>query len=1047
MNFKLLRTLKGIVLLSLLFCASSYAQIKKITGKVTDNSDGGPIPGVNVSIKGKPSNVSTNANGQYTIQADPATDVLVFSFIGFVRQSIALDNRSVLDVKLSSDVKSLDEYEVIAVGYGTKKRANVLGALNQIKTQEIEDFPVANLTTALKNSTYMQGVSVGISSGKPGAATSINVRNTVTFNAGGNTNPLFVIDGFQQEMVDFENLDITQVESIVILKDAAASIYGSKGANGVVLVTTKKGKIGKPRISYSYSGGVSDATVIPDMLSAYDHATVLNENNISRNRAQNQIYTQEELDYLKTHNYSWLDEVWQSAKVNKHTLNVSGGSDKVTYFAGGSYYTENGNLRDLYVNKYAMRIGMNATILPGLNASVSLATDNSAKNQPRSKTVTAQSETLSETYTALLTMPQWTPLYINGLAVYDSNSKWHPYELQNSGSYAKSKSQGVTLTASVDYKIPQIEGLGVRVNFGRNTRTGSGKEYYAAYSTSEFTRLGAHPNDNYSSNVIFTNQVLKVQPVKNGDFLYLSTSTGMSYQLNEFVTYDRKFGKHEINILAGAEQSESHGDGFDTRREGQVISGFDQLWGFSLDRNKWDNSATESEGGRVSYLSRLNYSFNNRYLLEGVFRADASPNFPPNSRWGYFPSVALGWKISEEPFFKNNLPFFNDFKVRLQLGLTGNDNTANYQYRERYTQTSSGAIVFGDTQTSGLDDGVAPNPHITWEKAFYKNLGFDGSFANRRWNFSVDLYHRRSYDMLEAPTSTLPSTYANTVSVQNHGEVKSWGIEYRIGYDGNIGKDFKYSIVPGVGGRWTNDNKVITRYVEALKVGTWQDPNGRRTSNSIDGYKFAKMMRTQDDLNEWFAKYPNYTLDGQPLLLGDLAYEDIDGDGKINSSDIVRLVDRPANVISFGCNFQPSYKGFRLQFGLSASFGGYKIYEKDARTAPNAKRSALTFWKDAWTVDNPNGKFPAIDDPLAKEDSDFWIRKNKGTLSVGNVQASYALPQSLTSKFKLQQLRLFCTVSNLWDFGDPLTYKYSGSNKAYDYPAMRTVSFGLNVDL
>ncbi len=1015
-----------------------------ISGKVT-GSDGEPLPGVSVRLKGSANGTSTDTEGKYQISVADGKGVLVFSYVGFKTQEVGIENRTSISIVMQEDVAALTEV-VVNVGYGTQKRPNILGAVNQVKNEEIEDFPVANLTSALRNSTTTPGLSVGITSGKPGANTSLNIRQTVTLSANGNTNPLFVIDGIQSAMEDFENLDATMVESISILKDAAASIYGARGANGVVLVTTKKGKPGKARISYSLSGGINGATKIPEMLDGYDQALLLNSINSSRNRAAAEIYTDEELAYVKNHNYDWLGSIWEPSGLQRHTVNISGGSDKVTYFVGANYYKENGNLGDLDINKYGLRFGMNAQIIEGLNASVSLSTDNSYENNPRSKSVTSQTETMSETFSALLVMPRWTPMYINGLPVYDVNTKWHPYEMQNSNSYAKNKSQGVALSASLEYKVPQIKGLSFRVNYGRNVRNSSGKEYYPSYNTYEFLRQGNHTNS-YSSNVIFTNEIYKTQLIKNGNFISESYNNAASYQLNELVTYDKTIGEHSFSILAGAEQSESNGESFSAKREGQVIPGFDQIWGFTLDKNQWDNNGSSSEGGRMSYLSRLNYSFKNRYLLEGTFRADASPNFPKEGRWGYFPSVALGWRISEENFFKDHVSFVNELKIRAQIGLTGNDNTANYQYKERYTQSSSGGIMFGDVLSSGLDDGVAPNPHITWEKAFYKNLGFDGSFAEKKWDFSVDLYHRRSYDMLETPTSVLPSTYANTVSDQNHGEVKSWGMEYRISYNGTIGRDFKYTITPGIGGSWMSDNKVIRKYVEQGKVGTWQDPNGKRTSNGIEGYRYVKMIRTQEELDDWMQQYPNYKLGGSAVQLGNLVYEDINGDGTITDLDIVRLINRTSNRFSAGCNFQPSYRGFRLQWGISASFGGYQVFEKDARTAPSYIRTGLTFWQNSWSAANPDAEYPAIDDPMAKEQSSYWIRKNKCIVSLGNLQASYALPQALAARFRLQQLRIFATLTNLWDFGDPLDYKYSDSNKAFDYPAMRTLAFGLNVNL
>lgn len=1008
----------------------------QVAGVVKDDTNS-PLPGVNVVVKGTTNGTTTDSDGKYVLSVEDASSVLVFSFIGYASQEVAINNQTMIDITMSADLKTLNE--VIVVGYGEVKRANVLGAVADIKPEEVQDLSVANLGTALMN--RVPGVGVSQASGKPGSTTTISIRNPQTFVASTTIEPLFIIDGFQVTKLDFDNLDATQVESITFLKDAAASIYGSRGANGVVLVKTKRGKPGKAKISYQGTYGISAATKFPDMLNSHDHALLLNGLNLANAQDPANLYTEAELEYLKTHNYSWLDETWQNSHLQRHTLNVSGGSEDITYFAGASYYDETGNLGDLYAKKYSIRFGMKANITKNLTADVSLSTDNSTLNRPSPKGVTVQSETLSETISSLILMPAWIPMNIDGKPVYTSTG-WHPRELQNSGSYSKSNSQGVILNASLEYKVPTIKGLSFRVQYARNSRNAFGKEYYASYKLNEFKRQGIHGSKptGANQNVIFTDTVTQVRTIANGNQLYESHNSNAFYQLNEAITYARRFGNHDFNLLLLAEQSETSGDVFTVKREQQVISGIDQIFGFSGTQTNWDNTGSGTETGRMSYLGRLNYGFMDRYLLEATFRADASPNFPTNSQWGYFPSVAVGWKISEENFFMNNIRFVNDLKFRFQVGLTGNDQVPAYQYKERYTQTTG--MLWGSVLTSGLNNNVSPNPNITWEKALYKNFGIDGTFLDRKFNFSVDVYHRYNYDMLNTPETAVPTTYGGTISDQNYGRLKSWGTEFMLGYNGVV-RDFSYSVSMNFA---ITDNRVVRRFVSAGDAGTWRDPNGRRTDSGIEGYRSLGMIKTQEELDAFVAANPDYKINGKPVMLGWMLFEDINGDNNITDLDRVRLKERSGPRFGAGFNLGASWKGFKLSANIALALGGYEAYDKPARTAPTVNQSALAHWKDAWSPVNPTGNYPAIDAPFNNDIYDMWIVKAT-TMRVNNMTLSYVLPSSLITKYNLPQVRVVLTGTNLWDIINNTPYKYSMSNQAIDYPSMRTYTFGLNVSL
>ncbi|SHM93458.1 TonB-dependent receptor [Chitinophaga sp. CF418] len=1021
----------------------AIAQAKEIIlkGKVIGTEEGTGLPGVTVRVKVGNKGTTTLPDGSYTLKVHENSTIVV-SLIGYVTQEIPVNRQQSIDVFLAKDVKALNE--TVIIGYGSQKRPNVLGAVAAVSAAEIEDLPVANLATALQNK--VPGVSVSQSSGRPGSTTSLTIRNPVTWAAtGSSTDPLFVIDGFQMTKQDFDNLDATQIESVTFLKDAAASIYGARGANGVVLVKTKMGRPGKPRISYAGSHGISSATYIPEMLSSYDHAVMLNNKYTSLADANTaKYYTADELAYLKTHNYNWIDDVWKSSHLSRHTLNVSGGSERVTFFTGANYYSEDGNVGDLNITKYGLRMGVNAKIIDNLTASISFSTDNSKINRPTPKTVqsglTEQADQMNGTVSALLLTPGWVPMYIDGRPVYSSAPGWHPGELVKTGSYSRTRSQGQTINASLDYKLPAIEGLSFRVQYARNSRNTFGKEFYLPYSLYNFVREGVHQT---TQNVIFTNQLTSTNPstlIKNGNLMTESYGGSNNYQLNEAINYSRTFGKHDISVILVAEQGESFTDAFDTRREQVVIPGIDELFAFSMDKSFYDNSGSSGETGRMSYISRLNYAFMDRYLLEATFRADASQNFPKNSRWGYFPSVAVGWKISQEKFFIDNVKFVNDLKIRFQVGLTGNDAVQNYQYKERYTQTTG--MLFGNTMTSGLNNNNIPNYAITWEKALYKNLGFDGSFFDRRFDFAIDLYHRYNYDMLMQPTSTVPTSFGGGISDQNYGRLKSYGIEAMLNYNGSVGKDFKYNVAVNFG---ISDNKVIRKYYGAGDT-AWRNPIGRRTDNGLEGYKSTGILRTQAEVDAFLAKNPNWTIDGEKLIPGYMNYEDINKDGRIDENDKTRIAPRGSSLFGVGFNLGASWKTLKFSVNIGLQVGGSLAYDKSARTPATENLRSLAIWKDSWSPENPDAKYPLINSPLIKEVSDFWVR-SATTMRVNNMMLSYGIPQALSARWKVPEFRVFVTGTNLWSIINNQPYKDPATNLAVDYPALRTYTFGLNVSL
>ncbi|MES2647035.1 MAG: SusC/RagA family TonB-linked outer membrane protein [Bacteroidota bacterium] len=1053
----------------------AQAQTRTITGTVYGDETSVELAGASVALKDGKAATSTNEDGTFSIEVPISQTITInVSYTGFLdKQVIIKPTDKHIFVRLTTDNKMLGDV-VVTVGYAKVKRANVLGSVATIKAEDIQDLPVANLATALVG--RIPGVSINQTSGKPGSTTNLTIRNPVSFSGsanGGSVDPLYIIDGFQLTKEDFDNLDATLVESITFLKDAAASIYGSRGANGVVLVATKRGRPGKPKISYTSNIGISSAIKFPEMLSSFEHASLLNSKFDSwtgkgfKLMNPDQYYTQEELEYLKTHDYNRIDEVWQNSHLNRQTINISGGSDKITFFGGANYYKENGNLSDLFAKKFGLRFGATAKITTGLSATVSLATDYSQLNRPAPKgplgnNVTEQGDQLNGTMSSLLLAPHWLPLTYNGLAVGNANV-WSPLELQNSNSYSRSRSQGVTLNASLEYKVPKIEGLTARVSYGLSSRNTYGKEYYVPYNLNDFALLGEHgkqpaggsgpdiiqyPALTYQNfgfnvqNVIFSDSSVP-KLIENGNFISQSHGSSTNYQLNETVSYARKFNKHDISILVGAEQSESSGEDFKIQQPEVQVPGIDELYAFSSDRSLATISGASSEAGRMSYFSRLNYNYFDRYLLEATFRADASPNFPPSTRWGYFPSVAVGWVVSEENFFRKHVAFINNLKFRYQVGLTGNDNTSNYQYKESYGIANG--YLFGSTLAGGLSvrgNRSTPNPIISWEKALYRNFGMDGNMMNRKINFSVDIYNRRNYDMLNTPTSTLPTTSGAVVSDINYGELKSWGTEASIGYSGSFTPKFKFNLTTNFG--WS-DNKVIKKFTGTADTG-YKNQVGRRTDSGIEGYVATGIIRNQGELDAFNKTHPNYKIGTDTLRLGYMTFQDLNGDGIINDGDKSRLVSRAGSRMGVAFIIGLTYGDFKLSTNIAYSIGGQVAYDKTVRTPPTEGAGSLSIWNDSWTAQNPNAKYPAINSPLVTEVYDMWI-VSATNMRVNNMTLSYSLPVKIAQKLRLPQFRAYITGTNMWDIINNRPYKYSATNVAVDYPALRTYTFAISINL
>lgn len=1049
------------ILVQLLFISSSmFAQTgskMSVSGSITD-ANGESMIGINILISNTFTGTVTDFDGNYAITAKPS-DTLLVSFIGYEKQVIPVNGRAVINIQMNLSDNDLEEY--VVVGYGQVKRANVLGAVSSLSAVEIEDIPATNLSELLEG--RMPGVSLSPAqpSGMPGASTRIKIRGEQTFGSSGGGDkdhaPLYIVDGFEVSQETFDVMDPSEIESFSVLKDASAAVYGSKGSNGVILIKTKRGKKGKIRVSYSGSVGIMDATMQTEMLSAYDQARMINVGNLE------EAVSAEELALLKSSNNDWLDQAWQASSQSRHTINFSGGTEKVSYYVGGAYTRTEGNFPDLGIGKYSTRMGLDAQITDGLSVSATISLDNRDFKRPYLSGTGAN--TMEGLFQALLQAPKWTPSHIDGLPVSFA-SGYNPLALFDSESFKRSVNNGNTMNLRASYDFQKISGLKASATYSRRASNGYNKTYQVPYNLYEFL-----PAD--GSTYVLGDVVNDVKEITNKNRIDETYSYSDSYQINFSLNYERTFGKHDLSTFATYEQSEGSGYGFGATAENMLINGIQTQRAFDYLSAVSDGNETES--GSIAGVFRLNYSYADKYLLETTLRYESTVKFAKGQRGGMFPAAAIGWIISEENFAKENIPFVSFMKLRYSTGLSGFASIGSYEYNLSFAPSGSylfgGGSALGGMGITGKTDVVSTG--VTWEKSFQNNLGLDLKFLKNALSVSLDAYYNYNYDILDNRTVEFPETSGlGVLPSENLGILKAWGYDMSIGYRGKIGKDFKWH-VNGIFSFATN--KVIERPTQYVP----EDPKypiGQSTfaEGREEGYVTNGIIRTQEQLDEinaeWNDKWGHDYRNGDALL-GSLYFQDVGHKGKEEDGEVAgarylgadgvfddfydlvyteRVNDHLVwkNLLPTNASLGATWKGVKVSTLWSFAYGiSNKVVDKLARTGPSSTENAPAFWSDFWTPENPDAAYPT---PLAHDEnrwvSTFWM-KDVYSLRLRNLNISYSLPKKITEKLKIPEMRVFFTGKNLWTPISTFDYKEDAISRYNTYPLLRTFSFGLNLKL
>jgi TonB-linked SusC/RagA family outer membrane protein len=1051
----------------LLFCTIVKAQTRTVSGTVIDEKNL-PIPGASIQVKGSTSGTSTDENGKYSVRVTSLQTVVIgVKFLGYNYQEKAIKaNEANLDFHLTPASNGLNE--VVVVGYGEQKKATLTGSVATIDVKQIQDIPSLNLASSLVG--QVPGLGINTATQRPGGLVTTTIRNPVTFSKngqGGNT--LYVIDDIVRTVQDFNLLDPNEIESISILKDAEASIYGIDGGNGVIVVRTKKGKAGAPKISFSTSFGSANATQLPKTLTGLQLATWNNDYNQAANNftidkngyiggsTTNKLaawYTPDELAYIANpaNNTNYLKQFFHAADVERESINVSGGTDKVTYFMGADYVNQNSNFSGVNTDKWGLRANVEAKPAKGLTVGLNLNTEQSYNKSFWYKTA-GTTESLDQDVVSQVEAQPWQKYFINGNPVLLNTSTSGSTDVdnvnlklfQNSNNYTSSLSYVTNILAKVNYEIPGISGLTAGVTYNDNINNDFNKQFGTSFYYDRYSGLG--DNGHIPGGTIVGAPIL----IKNGDKVAVDPAYSTVYQLDATLNYKHSFGKHNLNILGIYEQSESYHEGVTTEADGVVTGGLDNqnfTTGAQVS-NQANGGVTES--GKISYIGRVNYDYANKYLVQVVFRRDGTTSLSPTSQYANFPQASVGWVASDESFVKDHLPFFDLLKFRASVGETGSDNTPPYGYEQGYTYGvgSGGGAVFGEGgRGQGIKPNPIPNPIIEWDHQTKTDYGMDMAFLKNRLTVTADYYWNHNYDLLTQLNGAVPLTIGQTTPNENYNIVNTFGYEISATWRDHIGSDWSYNITPFFS--WSDDKNIREDIAPGL-VGTIQDRTGKSDDGGVLGFEYTNMFRTQAQLSSFMAAHPGYTINGVTPALGMLNYADLNHDGKITDADITYLTKRASNHNNLGFNFGGSFKSISLNVVTGMSWGGQGVIPGTDITQSVSKditENKPAFWSDHWTPSNPNAKYPSpynVSTYNMDYTSNFWfISSFSANIQMANL--SYTLPAKLTKVVGVASARLYAVCTNVLTLFNPYPDNYRDPATGFlNYPNLRTISLGLNV--
>lgn len=1039
-KFKLLRYFLGVLTL-LMLSLNGLAQERQITGKVVDAKTNEPLEGATVSIKNSNRSTVTNSEGIFQLTVPEGKEILTVSYVGYETQDLFLKGRTNVSIRLQASNTGLNE--VVVVGYGTKKREYLTGAVSTVTSKVLESRPITNTFSALQGE--IPGVTIQRSSGQPGVqGFDMNVRGFSSTN-GGNS-PLVLIDGVAGNL-DLLNPD--DIESISVLKDAAASIYGARAANGVMIVTTKKGRKGKPTISYSGNAAITKMTGMMKSPNNYQFALMENEANIHNGAAP--MYTPDLLEKMKNQdptpiphplyggwmlfftNTNWINAVIGNGFQQKHNINVSGGGNNSTYYLSGGYSKEDGVIKYAPDNNERYNLRMNYDY--DFSKAVRLETNVSFEDQKRTDVGgIGSSGIITE---AIFGMPNH-PVYTQDGKNFFAQGGWG-----NAVAQAKEGATSTFNTRNINSNFKLI--IDVLKDLKLNFQAGIN---HSSEDNSDIAK--AVPLYKWD------NSDIQYYTIANPNTASLTRTSYNSIYRNftGYFQYSKIFSeKHDVDIMGGASYEYNNFDQFSVSRDHFST---DNVWSINLGGTQNMSSTEQAQHWAIgSAFSRLSYIFNKKYLFEANLRYDGSSRFEPNTRWGFFPGVSVAWRLSQENFMKN-VNVINDLKIRASYGQTGNqEGIGLYDYLQLIN--IGGAYPFGagsQTQSASLAGMVSTNR--TWETLINKNVGVDALMLSNKLNFTFDYFIKTNKNLL-IPV-TYPSLLGAIPPYSNSGELKTWGFETSLGWKDMIGK-VKFSIKLIMSDA---QNKVVSyggqdNYVLGLNtLQNWWDPHVREGDplDTYYGYVFDGVIRTQEQLD-------NYKkLGGVPsdIKIGDAMFKDLNGDGKISlygdkpgeNGDVKNLGSLTPRY-NFGANIDLSYKNFDIAI-FAQGVAKRTIFREGDYSMPWSawwRQPPLFYFDKTWNEDRPNAPYPE----LSFGSINYWNYQpstlqqiNAAYIRLKNLQFGYTFSSQLMRRLSISKARAYFSGQDLFELsGVKGGWDPESSTSGFNYPFQRFYSVGIDV--
>lgn len=999
--------------------------VQSISGVIVDAMDGTPIPAVNVVAVGSEESAggvigtTTNVDGEFELDVPDDLNTLLITSIGYVEQRVDINGEINFTIELERATELLDD--VVIVGYGMQRQERVTGSISSVRSEELQDQPVTDLSTALQG--RASGVEIVRSGGDPGAAGAIRIRGTGTVN---NADPLIVIDGMPSDMRSLNNISSDNVESIDVLKDASsAAIYGNRAANGVIIVTTKKGQLNQDlQVRFNSSVGFSTPVNTINVLDAPTLAELKRERYINDGIPVNPIWENPEYQTQRT---NWQDELLGVGTIQDYNLSVQGGNSTSTFFVAGNFTDEQGMMKSSYFDRYSMKINSSHNVSDRLSIRQNLTLSKTSGN-----TLNTQSAQLGVLWSAIRFHPGLPVQYDDGS--YSSSQISGEFGDINNPIFTVEEDSDANndrrrVLGNVEAEMDIIDGVSIRGNIG----------------------LDYQLNDFYTYNIIIDDQI-RAQSRNSLQREYGENTNVLSeliLNFNQFIG-----DSHNIDGLAGVVLEKSSGDSFlasrqdfaDESESQRVLDAGNTV--FLANGSKW-------EDGLLSYLGRLNYSYNDKYLLTGSIRYDGSSRFSPDNRWGIFPAFSAGWRISEENFFRPLRSVINNLRLTAGWGRSGNQSIARYQYLGLYSQNAQ--YSFDGAQIRGISQTRIPNRDIAWETVEMVNFGIHSRLMDDRVNATIEYFVRDSKDVLLAPP-ILGTLGTATVPDINVGEIRNNGLEVQLGYTGNVG-ELNFNVT---GNASIIRNKVTNLNNDFLSSRTYGRPN-QEIARTFEGHPIATFYGWETDglyqNQQEIDSDSNIANDSRKSNIqpGDVRFMDLNGDGRITSDDRT-ILGSPHPDLTYGLTVSSGYKNFSLNLHFAGA-AGVEIFNADRMQGldPTYPFNMYAEVENRWNGEGTSNSIPrmtTLRENLNHRASDLFIESGN-YFRLKTMTLGYELPASLNGFVGTSSIRVYTTGVNVFTLTpysgiDPeLGYTDGNLQRNVDYaqyPQPRSWTFGISID-